>query len=45
MDNDFAAQLQEERLLLFLIETQFLDDLEAYEIWLELYEEEGDIDA
>ena len=37
MNNDFAAQLQEERLLLFLIETQFLDDLEAYEMWLELY--------
>lgn len=43
---DFAAELQEERLLLFLIETQFLDDLEAYEMWLELYkQEEGDADA
>ena len=37
MNNDFAAQLQEELLLLHLIETQFLDDLEAYEMWLELY--------
>ena len=37
MNNDFAAQLQEELLLLHLIETQFLDDLEAYDMWLELY--------
>jgi hypothetical protein len=37
MNNDFAAQLQEELLLLHLIETQFLDDLEAYEMWLDLY--------
>lgn len=46
MNNDFAAQLQEEKLLRNLIETQFLDDLEAYEMWLELYrQEEGDTDA
>lgn len=37
MNNDFAAQLQEELLLLHLIETQFLDDLEAYDMWLDLY--------
>lgn len=42
MNNDFAAQLQEELLLLHLIETQFLDDLEAYEMWLELYRQEDD---
>lgn len=42
MNNDFAAQLQEELLLLHLIETQFLDDLEAYEMWLELYRKEDD---
>lgn len=45
MDNDFAAKLQEEKLLRHLIEEQLLDDLGAYEIWLKLYEEEGDIDA
>ena len=46
MNNDFAAQLQEELLLLHLIETQFLDDLEAYEMWLELYKQkEDDTDA
>lgn len=44
--DDFAAELQEELLLRHLIETQFLDDLEAYEMWLELYrQEEGDTDA
>ena len=37
MNNDFAAQLQEELLMLHLIETVFNDDLEAYEMWLELY--------
>ena len=37
MNNDFAAQLQEELLLLHLIETQFLDDLDAYDMWLDLY--------
>lgn len=38
MNNDFAAQLQEELLLLLhLIETVFLDDLDAYEMWLDLY--------
>ena len=45
MNNDIAAQLQEELLLLHLIETQFLDDLEAYEMWLELYRKEDDTDA
>ncbi len=37
MNNDFAAQLQEELLLLHLIETVFLDDLDAYDMWLDLY--------
>ena len=37
MNNDFAAQLLEALLLLHLIDTQFLDDLEAYDMWLELY--------
>jgi hypothetical protein len=37
MDNDFAAQLQEELLMLHLIETVFLDDLDAYDMWLDLY--------
>lgn len=40
---DFAAELQDERLLLHLLEEQFLDRLDAYEQWLELYkQEEGD---
>jgi hypothetical protein len=42
MNNDFVAELQEELLLIHLIETQFLDDLEAYEMWLELYKKEDD---
>jgi hypothetical protein len=37
MDNDFAAQLQEELLMLHLIETVFNDDLDAYDMWLDLY--------
>jgi hypothetical protein len=37
MNNDFAAQLQEELLLLHLIETVFNDDLDAYDMWLDLY--------
>lgn len=40
---DFAAQLQEELLLRHLIGT--FDDIEAYEIWLELYKKEDDTDA
>ena len=42
---DFAAELQEERLLLRLLEEQFLDRLDAYEQWLELYQEKGDDNA
>jgi hypothetical protein len=37
MNNDFAAQLQEELLMLHLIETVFNDDLDAYDMWLDLY--------
>ena len=37
MNNDFVAELQEELLLIHLIETQFLDDLDAYDMWLDLY--------
>ena len=46
MNDDFVAELQEELLLIHLIETQFLDDLEAYDMWLELYKQkEDDTDA
>lgn len=42
MNDDLVAKLQEKLLMLHLIETVFLDDLEAYEMWLELYKEEDD---
>lgn len=46
MYNDFVMELQEERLLLRLLEEQFLDRLDAYDKWLELYKQkEDDIDA
>ena len=45
MNDDLVAKLQEELLLIHLIETVFLDDLEAYEMWLELYKKEDDTDA
>lgn len=35
-NDDFVAKLQEELLLLHLLETVFLDDLDAYDLWLEL---------
>lgn len=42
MNNDFVAQLQERLLLLRLLETLYLDDLNAYDLWLELYGEKED---
>lgn len=43
MNDDLVAKLQEELLMLHLIETVFLDDLDAYDMWLDLYrQEEGD---
>ena len=46
MNDDLVAKLQEELLMLHLIETVFLDDLEAYDMWLELYKQkEDDTDA
>ena len=41
MNNDFVAQLQERLLLLRLLETLYLDDLNAYDLWLELFGEKG----
>lgn len=42
MNDDFVAQLQERLLLLRLLETLYLDDLNAYDLWLELYGEKED---
>lgn len=42
MNNDFVAQLQERLLLLRLLETLYLDDLNAYDLWLELFGEKED---
>lgn len=36
-NDDLVSKLQEELLMLHLIETQFLDDLDAYDMWLDLY--------
>ena len=42
MNDDLVAKLQEELLMLHLIETVFLDDLDAYDMWLDLYRQEED---
>ncbi len=36
-NDDLVSKLQEELLMLHLIETVFLDDLAAYDMWLDLY--------
>lgn len=36
-NDDLVSKLQEELLMLHLIETAFLDDLDAYDMWLDLY--------